>query len=132
MSWLGRRQEVLSQNIANADTPDYRARDIKDTQFKALLKAGTSPVKLATTDDGHIPMAGAAQMSSTSGGQANLGGDPDLRPFAVKPEGDVGPTGNTVDLEADVVKVSETAAEYKLITSLYRKHVGMIRMALGR
>lgn len=132
MSWLGRRQEVLTQNIANADTPDYRAQDIKDTQFKAMLKAGTSPVKLATTEVGHIPMTGAAQMTPTSAGQPNLGGDRDLRPFKVKPEGDVGPTGNTVDLETDVVKVSETAAEYQLITSLYRKHINMIRLALGR
>jgi len=33
MSWLSQRQRVLSQNIANADTPDYKARDIAKLSF---------------------------------------------------------------------------------------------------
>ncbi|MDJ0948657.1 MAG: hypothetical protein QNJ94_07030 [Alphaproteobacteria bacterium] len=123
---------MLGQNIANADTPDYRARELKDSRFQALMQARTRPVKLATTVDSHFPMTGAAHLAPTTGGTPSLAADPDFRPVTPKPEGEVGPTGNTVDLESDVVKASETAAEYQLITSLYRKHINMIRLALGR
>lgn len=132
MSWLGRRQEVLGQNIANADTPDYQARDLKDSEFKAMLKARTSPVKLAATDDAHITFAGAAPLAPAGDGGASHHPSRDFRPTAVEPTHEPGATGNTVDLESEVIKVSATSAEYQLITSLYRKHVSMIRTALGR
>ena len=34
MSWLGQRQTVLAQNIANADTPSYRAKDLEALDFQ--------------------------------------------------------------------------------------------------
>ncbi len=54
MRLQGRRAQLLAQNLANADTPGYKAKDI---DFKAALKqaAGNSmTVPLATTQRGHI------------------------------------------------------------------------------
>ncbi len=38
MSWLNQRQDLLSQNVANADTPNYVARDLKPLNFEDALK----------------------------------------------------------------------------------------------
>jgi flagellar basal-body rod protein FlgB len=38
MSWLSQRQAVLSQNIANADTPDYRPKDLRVADFTRLVE----------------------------------------------------------------------------------------------
>ena len=37
MNWLGQRQEVLAQNVANADTPNYSSRDLKAFDFRQVL-----------------------------------------------------------------------------------------------
>ena len=41
MTWLHQRQDVLSQNVANADTPGYVARDLKAQDFSAMLAGQT-------------------------------------------------------------------------------------------
>ena len=41
MTWLHQRQDVLSQNVANADTPGYVARDLKPLDFKDMLHAAS-------------------------------------------------------------------------------------------
>ncbi len=38
MDWAAQRQKVLAQNISNADTPNYRPHDIKEVNFKEVLK----------------------------------------------------------------------------------------------
>jgi flagellar basal-body rod protein FlgB len=38
MDWLSQRQTVLSQNVANADTPNYQPRDLKTLDFRAELR----------------------------------------------------------------------------------------------
>src|SRR3546814_11092818 len=56
MEWLGQRQKVLAQNIANADTPDYVPHDLKPQEFRRLVErqaAATLPP--AATRTGHIP-----------------------------------------------------------------------------
>ena len=57
MSWLEARQDVLSQNVANADTPGYAARDLKPMDFASLLKKANGAVPasgLMVTDPRHI------------------------------------------------------------------------------
>ena len=54
LAWLTRRQEVLGQNIANSDTPKYKARDIKPFDFKELLSRKARQVNMAVTDKNHL------------------------------------------------------------------------------
>ena len=63
MSWLEARQDVLSQNVANADTPGYVAHDLKPMDFESLLKnAGGSQFQpgLAVTDSRHIAITSSS------------------------------------------------------------------------
>ncbi|NLG77137.1 MAG: flagellar basal body rod protein FlgB, partial [Xanthomonadaceae bacterium] len=53
-----RRTEVLAANLANADTPNYRARDIDFRAALAQADAKSSGVHLATTKAGHIATTG--------------------------------------------------------------------------
>lgn len=117
MDWLTTRQKVLAQNIANADTPNYRAKDIAPLDFAQMARAAGERLKLNTTTGGHI------NAGLTAGGAHKvLEGKEDR----------ASPSGNGVVLEDQLTKVSETQADYELITRLYRKHIGMLRMALGK
>ena len=51
MTWLNQRQDVLSQNVANADTPGYVARDLKPLDFDDVLNAPRQGTALMTTND---------------------------------------------------------------------------------
>src|ERR1700743_3579622 len=95
MSWLNARQDVLSQNVANADSPGYAARDLKPMAFDEMLKRanGGSDTSLTLTDPHHIPLS--------QGAEGNFAG-------ADTPDTEASPDGNTVSLEAEMIKVSDT------------------------
>ena len=55
MDWAAQRQKVLAQNISNADTPNYRPHDLKEVNFKEVLKGEMAPrVAVARTDAHHL------------------------------------------------------------------------------
>lgn len=117
MGWLGARQGVLAQNIANADTPEFTPRDLKPLDFSAHL-AGVEAVTPSRTNAMHLvgtkPPAGAFADGKT------------------KEQYESTPVGNAVVLEEQMMAVTQTQSDYQLMTNLYRKQLDMIRMALGR
>lgn len=54
MDWAAQRQKVPTQNVVNADTPDYKSRDLKPLDFKHGLRDEVRPVKAARTNPNHI------------------------------------------------------------------------------
>lgn len=117
MDWLSARQTVLAENVANADTPGYRARDLKELSFRELMSGKKSMMNTARTHSGHIegrPSSSAYADDSNDAANEST------------------PSDNAVVLEEQTLKVSDTRMEYDLATSLYRKHMSMIRTALGR
>jgi flagellar basal-body rod protein FlgB len=120
LGWLGQRQVTLSRNIANADTPDYRPQDLRAADFARLVRSAESPaqrVTLAQTAPGH----------QGGGPQASIG----LAAHQVASQYETTPDGNAVILEEQMAKATETALDYQLTSNLYRKYLGMIRIALG-
>ena len=118
MDWLGDRQRVLAQNVANANTPDYAARDVKALSFRSMLNPQASArVDLASTDPTH--RAGRQTRSPH--------GERDVRDANI-----VTLSGNAVELETEMEKVAETAMDYQTMTNLYRRHVDMLKTAIGR
>jgi flagellar basal-body rod protein FlgB len=118
MAWLGRRQEVLSQNVASADVPGYKPHDLKPFDFEQTLKSVTRPSAgtLAITDPRHISMA-----QTGNGFEEQEGADREATP-----------SGNSVSLEAQMIKISETQAQYQAATNLYAKAITMMKTAIGR
>jgi flagellar basal-body rod protein FlgB len=120
MSWLSQRQAVLSQNIANADTPDYRPQDLRAADFTRLVEglAGRpSGLAMARTARAHLDGAPAASIGLGARAQASVY--------------EVAPDGNAVVLEEQALKAAQTALDYQLTSNLYRKYLGMVRIALG-
>lgn len=118
MGWLARRQEVLAQNIANADTPMYKPKDLQPLDFKRYLRGTQARIPLATTSPKHF--AGTRNSMSPFSDLKN------------QKNYETAPNGNAVVLEEQMVKISETQLQHNLSTELYRKHIGMIKIALGK
>ena len=120
MRWHQTRQTILAENVANADTPGYRGRDLKAFSFDEQMKA-TSTVKIATlaTQPGHISVEGT--------GAGNEGfGVRTLNSFEITPE------GNGVTLEDEMMKVAGNQMDYQSITALYTRSIKLIKTALGK
>ena len=121
MKYLHQRQTLISQNIANANTPNYKPKDLTEVDFgrvmTKVLDDRMDRVRLASTRSGHMP-------------PPNEVADP--RTDDQKSTYEVTPSGNAVILEEQSVKASQTQADYNLMTTIYSKNTGMIKMALGR
>ena len=114
LHWLGQRQEVLSQNVANADTPGYQARDLQPLAFgDALQQAALRP---GVTHTGHL-------LGKTA--------DPAAAKVKTITPWEVSPDGNGVVLEQQMTQLAETQADYQMATELYRKQIAMLKTAIG-
>lgn len=113
MAYLNQRQSVLAENVANADTPGYKARDLAPFTFGDAMKQAN--MTMAVTDPHHIVPASMAGVNAKS----------------VKAKGyDTVPSGNSVDVESQMMEVSKTAVEYKEVTSIYHKIGTLFNIAL--
>lgn len=119
MAWLADRQQVLARNIANADTPGYEPRDLVPLGFKELAQTSLAGFRPTVTHAAHI--AGSPGTRDT-GFAETVQKDPVETTLS----------GNAVVLEEQLMKASQTAMDYETTTNLYRKHVSMIKDALGR
>ena len=110
LAWTDHRQELLSQDVANADTPGFHARDL--IPFSATLaQAGVVPAQTSP-----LHMAGLLQADEATQGR------PDERAV----------DGNTVSMEDQLVKIADTDGAHQLVTGLYHKYMGMFMTALGK
>ena len=117
-SWLDKRQEVLSRNIANADTPGFAPRDLKPQDFRKLVTAAATP---------HV---GLMQTSAAHNGPSKA--QSKWADEKAKETYESAPDGNAVVLDEQLFKVSETQADHRLALNLYSKHVAMLKAVLGR
>lgn len=116
MDWLNARQETLADNIANASTQNYKAKDIKPLDFEALLKRAQTLA--ANTDQP------PDQIHVTLGEKSY---EPeDLR------DGEMTPNGNSVVLEEQMMKQSETQVQFQTALDIYQKGLQMLRTAIGK
>ncbi len=117
MDYLGLRQNVISQNVANADTPGYQAQEIQKADFSSFLKDAGSVrnVSLAATDEGHL---------GAKGETVNVKMRDNKEPYEVTP------SGNAVVLEEQLIDSSKNAMDYTLMLNIYQKQVGLFRIAL--
>lgn len=116
MQWHQERQRVLAENVANADTPHFKPRDLKEPEFDRPTPPGMA-VGLARTDAGHIAGGGL----SPSKFRADRPGGFETRP-----------TGNAVFLEDEMLKVAANQMDYQQASTLYAKSLGLLKTALGR
>lgn len=114
MSFMNERQRIIAQNIANANTPGYKTRDIK-VDFSDVLNQTTGKTQLKRTDPMHLG-------GTTSG----IYGVREIENMAVKPN------GNNVVLEDELLKLQENNQSFQTTAELYKKMSGMLRSAIGQ
>jgi len=114
LAWVDRRQAVLAANVANIDTPGYRARDVAPfdaAPFEAML--GRAALQPVATAPGH--MAGTV---------------PTMRAVAARRD-ERAPDGNAVRLDQQMTQLADTDDAHALVSGLYRGWLGMFRTAIG-
>ena len=105
------RLEVLAKNIANADTPHYKAQDI---DFKRALSEAQSSQSLNTTHSRHIPESGS--------------GSSNFHVYSVPFSNSM--DGNTVELNVEQAKYGKAAAQYQATLRFLEGNISGIRKAL--
>lgn len=94
----GERHQVLSENIANADTPNYKARDIDFASALEQAQGAQQGLQLATTHEAHV-----------AGANASSAGPDVLYRVPHSPSLD----GNTVETQAEQAKFAENTVHYR-------------------
>jgi flagellar basal-body rod protein FlgB len=117
MRWHQARQSLLAENVANADTPGFRGRDLKQLDFHDALKQAHA-VKLAATAPGHLTGSGIS--------------DGTRFPTDGKGGFETTPRGNAVVLEDEMMKVAQNQMDHQAVTALYSRGLGLLKTALGR
>ena len=103
------RHTILAENIANADTPDYKARDLEEFS------------------DAYARMSNKFE-------QRSLGSGDDL-PWRVEQTqitGSASPNGNNVSLEEQMVRSADAQQDHEAALAIYKKTIDLMRMTLGR
>jgi flagellar basal-body rod protein FlgB len=115
MEWHQERQRVLAENVANADTPNYQARDLASPDFSRELSVAS--LDLARTDPQHMAGEGIndSQFASETGGR-----------FEVRPR------GNTVTHEDEMMKLASNQMDFEAVASLYTRSLALIKLAIGK
>ncbi|MET0307296.1 MAG: flagellar basal body protein [Sphingomonas sp.] len=117
---LSDRQNVIAQNIANSETPGYKARDVSEPSFAGMVGRGGISVarpQVQLTD----AMKGLGAIQPISAGVVF---DKDIS--------ETKPDGNNVTLEDQLLKMGAVQADFAAMTNLYRKQMSMMKTALGR
>src|SRR5690606_17329735 len=118
MKWHQTRQGLLSENVANAETPGYRGRDLQSFRFEEHVRRVTAPqVQTTLTAPTHIAGKGIVS-EAFRGTTANS--------FEITPD------GNGVTLEDEMMKVTANQMDYQTVTTLYTRSMRLLRTALGR
>jgi flagellar basal-body rod protein FlgB len=119
MQWHQERQRVLSENVSNSDTPNFKPRDLVEPKFESTGAASGSTGALAMmrTSTSHIEPAGGGGQNFAQNRKSG---------FQTRP------AGNAVNLEDEMLKVSANQMDYAAVTSLYSKSLHLLKTAIGK
>jgi flagellar basal-body rod protein FlgB len=112
LAWLDGRQRLLATNIANADTPGFRARDA--VPFRDVLARRGGPPALAATNARHLHPVGGPNRGLVAGVAERT------------------PNGNAVSIDEQAVRIAENDQSHAMTMGLHRKYLALFRTALGR
>jgi flagellar basal-body rod protein FlgB len=118
MHWHQERQRLLAENVANADTPRFRPRDLVPLKLDNRQPVAMANLALAVTAPSHL--SGSAADSPARFQTARVAGY------------ETSPAGNAVNLEEQMLKVAANQMDYQTVTSLYTRSLGLLKTALGR
>lgn len=111
----GQRQAIATRNIANVDTPDFKAKDL--TPFHDLVSSEQPTSDWRTTNPKHFPkpdgQIGRAQIMVDDTGYQE-------------------PNGNTVSIETELLRAADIEKQHNRALSIYRSGMNILRGSLGK
>ncbi|WP_338848432.1 flagellar basal body rod protein FlgB [Massilia sp. W12] len=117
LSLRSERQRVLASNIANADTPNYKARDFNFSEALSSAMSGPGPAALARTAPRHL------QAQDVGPGGA---------PLLYRPEVQGAVDGNTVDMDVERTQFADNALRYEAAVTFVNSQIrGMLTAITG-
>ena len=119
LGYLNQRQRLISQNVANADTPGYVGRDLKPFTFDEAMKAQAAPGGVAPVRTSAMHLQGTAKPASVWTSKSS-------------PDSETTLDGNSVVLEEQMIKMGEARAAYDTAVGFYQKSLALIRTAARR
>lgn len=118
LKYLSQRQQALASNVANADTPGYKAKDVQKPDFRKVLDASVSALAAARTHPSHL--AGNPIV-------------PTVYPMVTRATTDeLNPNGNNVSIEEEMQMVAVNAADYQLALGVDMSMDKLFNIALGQ
>ncbi|WP_445681956.1 flagellar basal body rod protein FlgB [Radicibacter daui] len=114
MDWMSENQKVIAQNISNADTPGYGARELEAFDFKKAMRSYNRLEPVMTSSAHQHGMPSAPQIGTIK----------ETDPY------ETSPSGNSVILEQQVIAMQQNAADYQMALNLYQKQTSMLKTAL--
>jgi len=120
LGYLSERQQVIAQNVANSDTPGFSPKDLTPFSFtaKADQPSGSGGATPAVTQPNHMTLPNGQGGAGRSGFKAVTSRDSEMRL-----------DGNSVVLEEEMMKLSDSRMNYDAAISFYQKSLGLIRLA---
>lgn len=124
MNWQQARQSLIAENVANADMPRFRPRDLADPGLRGSGAGLAAPASASVGGDG---LARTAAGHLGAGAADGASADPRrFKGFEVRP------TGNAVNLEEEMMKAGENQSDYQFAASLYQKSLDTLKIAIGK
>ena len=116
LGYLTQRQQLIAENVANADTPGFAPRDLKPFSFQSQLQAQTAQAGvMAVTSPGHMTSPNSTHSSPA--------------PSIVTKDSETTLDGNSVVLEEEMMKMGQARMEYDAAITFYQKSLNLIRLA---
>ncbi|MBH0111934.1 flagellar biosynthesis protein FlgB [Novosphingobium sp. YJ-S2-02] len=126
MKAMAEQQRVIAENVANSETPGYKARTVTAPDFSALVQhyggAAGSPGVARPTVEISAAMSALGASAPQAGSRVVL----DSATSETKPD------GNNVTLEDQLLALGQVQTDFTAATNIYKKQMGLMRLALGR
>jgi len=120
LEYLNERQNILAQNIANSNTPGYKARDVKEPDFKNMLRSAKNgsaqKLPMTVTDPNHM---------------TGMRSQEEFKIVKDKFTDAQTPDGNNVIIEEEMSKMAMNQADYQKVLGMYGKAITMFKTAIG-
>lgn len=126
LGYLTQREQLISQNVANTDTPGYAPKDLSPFSFSSQVagQGGASGGGSSSGMDAPAPEAGHIALKPTAASGA-------WKPLT-SPDSEATLDGNQVVLEDQMMKMNEARMDYDAAIGFYQKSLGLIRLAARR
>ncbi len=116
---LDARQRVIAGNLANSDTPGFKALDVK-SDFANMVERADNPTV--------SPTARMSELGAKSGNSLGVQNAVIIDDSATE----IKPDGNSVNIEEQMMKMSQIQTEYITLINLYKKNISLFKSAIGK